>query len=126
MKKSVQIKEVKLNTSFFTTHLDGRITEYVKYSVLHRDCYSRINGASFGLGVNGPNKNSICVFDNNAVVDIEVPAVTFNDLSVGDKFKLGGDTYTKIYDHTSSSYKMLTSSMRVYGCTGEIEVEIVE
>ena len=127
MKKQIKIQDVKFQQHFFTTHSTGEVTEYIKYPPLHRDCYPRIKEAYFGLGVSGANKIiHICVFEKDSLVDIEVPAITFRELHIGAKFKVGKNIYTKIFDYTSDSYKMMNSSYHTYNCLNSTEVEVVE
>lgn len=102
MKKQVKIQDVKHKKSFFITHSMGDTTEYVKYSALHRDCYARINGAYFGMGINGINKDFICVFEKDVLVEIEVPGIKFKDIKIGESFICNGIQYEKLFLDSNS------------------------
>ena len=105
MKKQIKIQDVKFQQHFFTTHSNGEVTEHIKYSALHRDCYPRIKEACFGLGVSGPNKNHICVFEEYTLVDIKVPNPKYRDIGHNERFKWMGNEYLKI--DTLSEGKLL-------------------
>lgn len=122
MRKKVKIVTINVGESFYSDS-----TKYVKHRVYHNNCYDRIQGAIFALGVDGSNKDCIVVFNNTSYVEIDCPDLTFADISVGQEFKVKTNQYCiykKVRDEFGK-YFALTSDF-IYHLLDATIVERVE
>lgn len=123
MKKQVKIKDINIGESFCTSTWDD--IPSVKIEAMYAgSAFNRINGGCFGL-----RNNSVVAMDEDFLVYIEVPSLHYKDIKVGEKFKIGQNTYLKIDNmmkdilSPKSNPCVCIENSFLFNCADDISVE---
>lgn len=123
MKKQVKISDVKEGQTFYTDAL-----ECVKRELYHYNCCLSNSKAVIAVDVS----NRIIIFDKMSDVYIDVPAVHYRDIKIGEPFKIGQSIYFKVNNmmtdrlSTMANPCVCVENNFLYHCDENIEVERVD
>ena len=96
-------------------------TFYKRKVVLHNNCYDRISKGCFAIGFSGTNEDAIVAFNEETLVEIEVPAVKFKDIAIGESFIYLGNQYKKLYLDGKSHLAQKDSYLYEFNPEKEVE-----
>lgn len=127
MRKQVKIKDIGFGDEFFLQ--DKEKIPYTKTHVTWTGDYCFYESISCGcFAIVGSH---IVAMNKDCVVYIDVPVIHYKDILVGEKFKIGQNTYLKVdnmmkdrLDSTSNPCVCIENSF-LYNCADDISVERV-
>lgn len=113
MRKKVMVKSVPIGGLFYADS-----TFYKRKVVLHNNCYDRISKGCFAIGFSGTNEDVIVAFNEETLVEIDVPVPKYRDIKHNQQFKVGCNKYLKL--DTIHEYKPLNFAIDLSnGCISD-------
>lgn len=116
MRKKVMVKSVPIEGPFYSNN-----TCYKRKVVLHNNCYDRISKGCFAIGISGFNTDAIVAFNDEALVEIEVPSIKFKDIRIGENFNLNGVNYQRLFFHKNNNMARENNNLYEFDLDTEVE-----